>query len=216
MWSVATAPNCACIPISFKSLPSSKAENILGYLQRRHLWKGESLFSVLTYFPSLAVNYQFKTVPANEFYILSPAFCFFISSTDGHKFSGRHWISYSSGSFSGTEILASFGRCASNPFHYGRKNTTAVHCWLVTGDFQYWWNQYWLVAGVQSFLVLRYWVYFSAVRCVLKNPVIQEHRTKWCSCLTCYAFSWSASVVSHWPHCFQRLQLLWLQSLQTG
>lgn len=93
---------------------------------------------------------------------------FSVCSTDGHKFSGRHWISCSTVFFKHRNFSI-FRRHASNPFHYGRKNMTAMCCWLVTDD----------EINIVLWLVCRA-LYCSnteyiTVLCVLKNPIIQEH-----------------------------------------
>lgn len=50
-----------------------------------------------------------------------------------------------------------------------------------------WWNQYGLVADVQSFLLFRYWIYYSATRCVLKNsPNNPGVLTEWFLCDLCF------------------------------
>lgn len=117
----------------------------------------------------------------------------------------RYLFSCNSGCFSGIALLISVDVLL---LQEKRDCSGLLTCYR-------WWNQYCLVDGVQSFLLFRYWIYYSATRCVLKNlPNNPRALTEWCSCLTSCAFLWSASVVSHWSSCSQWLRSVWLQSVQ--
>lgn len=101
-------------------------------------------------------------------------------------------------------------RCAPDPLHYKRKNMTAVGCWLVMDDEIN--TVLWLACRASYCSVTEY---VTVLRCVLKNlPNNLRALTEWCSYQTSCAFSWSASVVSHWSSCLQWLQSVWLQSMQ--
>lgn len=89
-----------------------------------------------------------------------------------------------------------FGRHASNPFHCGRKNMTAVCCWLVIGDEIN--TVLWLVCiafycSNTEYVTVLWDVFWK------NNPRAQTKQwPMWPPVL----FSWSASVVSHWSPCF--------------
>lgn len=91
----------------------------------------------------------------------------------------RHWFSCNSDCFSSIALLVSVDVLSTFLLQKEKHD-----CSRLLTHYR-WWNKYCLVAGVQSLLLFRYWIYYSAARYVV---------TKWCSYLTTHTFLWSASV----------------------